>query len=136
MSFLAYRAEPVHAFVGVARRNFQALIRARGYKVRSSRALPGKLRAAIEFDEVVEGGTLCACKIFEMQSELTRNLDAWAFRLRDVKNRDPGISTILVYNQDTGKWTDDNLAFGKQVADHFLPYTATEQIDGALRKTA
>ena len=46
LSFLAYRAEPVHAGLGVARRNFQALIRARGYKVCSSRSLPGKIGRA------------------------------------------------------------------------------------------
>ncbi len=136
LSFLAYRAEPAHEGWGIARRNFQLLIQNRGYKVRASHALPGKLRNAIEFDEVVEGGTLCACKIFEIQSELTRNLDAWAFRLRDVKDHDPRVATLLIYNPDAGRWTEDNLAFGTHIADHFLPYTDTVQIEAALHQTA
>lgn len=136
LSFLAYRAEPIHEALGIARRSFDALIRARGYRVRASHTLPGRLRSTIDFDQVVEGGRLCACKVFEIQSELTRNLDAWAFRLHDVKDRDPNVSTVLIYNQDAGRWTEENAAFGSRIADHFLSYTDTDRIDAALKQTA
>ena len=43
---------------------------------------------------------------------------------------------LLIYNPAAGRWTEDNIAFGAHIADHFLPYMDTVQIEAALHQTA
>ena len=74
------------------------------YKFHNNAILPGEEIKRIQFDFLIENGTLKAIKTIDIRRNLETYISSWAFKFDDLRKVSPQTERIVIYNPENEQW--------------------------------
>ncbi|MEX2381310.1 MAG: hypothetical protein WD490_02915 [Opitutales bacterium] len=124
---LLEQAKPA-SFTGVVESRVSSFFYSRHIAAARDTKLKGKVEAEIVVDFFVPAKRPLAVEMVKRNRNLRPYMEQWGWRWTDLKEANPDLVRIMVYDPDNQKWDETSIKIGRKVCELFIPYTETERL--------
>lgn len=136
ISHLIYRHEPAASSSNRADKAVRGLFAERKIKAQRNAPLEGAIEKRILIDYLVQNRKQLAIKVVQRQENLLPYMEQWAFRWDDLRSKNRGLITAMVYDPENQTWDTTAMRIGTEKCDVFCRYDETQELQAVLDKVA
>ena len=134
LSHLTYLHEPTSRQLNVARLTVEKLFKERRISPQVRHALNGRLEKNIYVDYYIEAPQPVAVEVLGRRGKITGYMEQWGFRWRDLRDANPTLLPVMIYDPAVQELDDLAVAIGESECELFCAYSETKRIHDVLNK--